>query len=212
VYVLVGAAVFIEYRRRVPPLQRDVIFYAFCINTILTGITSGWFHATLIYTAQKADEFFENAAVLSLMYFHIMRKGGGRPASKRYFIYSLHVTLLAIGVLCVPEVFCEVHLILIVLVCFGRALYTIKSLPDGSAKTGIRSQFTKSFTAAGVSFAFWLVDFLLCSSFVRSLNLHAFCWHFGTAAALLWGGTGSMELGLEVWAKKRGVEGSYKSG
>ena len=143
-YVVVGVLLLREYVRSVPPLQRDPVYFSFCVNVVMTGITSGWFHATLMFIAQKSDEFFENAAVLSLMYFHIMPKSPHRPSSDRYFIFSAHMTLLALGVVLIPEMFCEIHLIAIVLVCFGRALRTIESsIDDEPLKGKIRSKFNK---------------------------------------------------------------------
>ena len=143
-YVIVGILMFREYVYSMPAHKRDPIYFSFCINTIMTGITSGWFHATLIFIAQKSDEFFENAAVVSLMYFHVMPRNPSRPASGRYFIFSAHLTALALGVILIPELFCEVHLITVVLVCFGKALGSIKStVDDETLKVKIISIFNK---------------------------------------------------------------------
>jgi hypothetical protein len=63
-YVIAGISLFLKSRSS-PDLDRP-FFFAFCFFTILTGVTSAWFHATLIYVAQKADEFFETASVVAL--------------------------------------------------------------------------------------------------------------------------------------------------
>ena len=43
---------------------RVFLFYAFAL--FMTGVTSGIFHASLLWWSQKADEIFENWTVLAL--------------------------------------------------------------------------------------------------------------------------------------------------
>jgi len=61
-YVIAGFAL-------IPKLNRcNPLYQFYVLSIVMTGLTSAWFHATLIFISQKSDEFFENAAVVSLLY------------------------------------------------------------------------------------------------------------------------------------------------
>ncbi len=57
VYVILGVAMAVAHLKQ--PYPTDPLFLLVCVSGTMTGITSAWFHATLIYVAQKLDEFFE---------------------------------------------------------------------------------------------------------------------------------------------------------
>ena len=65
-YVVAGLSC-LRRARAHAPLRRDGHFTLAAIAIILTGVFSAWFHATLTWRSQKADEAAENAALVLLM-------------------------------------------------------------------------------------------------------------------------------------------------
>eukprot|EP00040_Diaphanoeca_grandis_P013174 m.66616 g.66616 ORF g.66616 m.66616 type:complete len:264 (-) comp23710_c0_seq2:1348-2139(-) len=187
-YIVVGALL---YRHMSLERSTDPLFAFFCAFVILTGVTSGWFHATLIFAAQKSDEFFENAAVLALMYYNINLPSNCNSKNddvnatsdshrRLCLVLVAHTMVMGIGVFCIPEVFCEAHLICTVLVCFRYGLARVETIKCERTKATISNLFHRSFVSAGIGFSFWIVDFAFCSERVRLLHLHAYAWHFLT--------------------------------
>ena len=175
--------------------NRDPLFLAYGVFVVLTGVTSAWFHATLLFVAQKADEFFESASVVALLYFHLLPAADRKvQPSTRFFAFSAHTVALGLGVICIPELFCEVNLILSVLLCFKTALARVSTVTDRATQFAHRDKFYTAFLAAGLGFALWGIDRAFCDvTNVQSLNLHAFGWHPLTAAALYLGGAASLD-------------------
>lgn len=99
------------------------LFVAFCAAMVMTGVTSAWFHATLVYAAQKSDEFCENVAVICLFYMTAPSAQGPRRVLAAAVMHS---TLFGLGVLCIPELFCELHLIICVLCLIARPCTTLR--------------------------------------------------------------------------------------
>jgi hypothetical protein len=148
------------------------IFLFYCIAFFMTGVTSGIFHATLVWLAQKADEIFENWAVLVL--FHITFTSISTKSLFRRI--KIHAILCALGMIMIPVIFCEVHLIIM---CFATVYrFQLMGL-DHIEKIHLGK--TAIFAASG--FGCWLCDFFACSTF-SAFYLHAFGWHILTALAL----------------------------
>ena len=172
----------------------DFLYILSCLSLMLTGVTSAWFHSTLIFIAQKADEFFENASAVAMIYcllpYHWQQKNSPTDSSSMThygWVCLIHLLLLGAGLICIPEVFCEVHLVVSLLTCRYLATCCIQSIDDKDVQRDIT--FTMNIaTALGLTaFALWAVDFTHCTPFVQSLNLHAFAWHFMTALGLFLG-------------------------
>jgi hypothetical protein len=115
------------------------------------------------------------------------------PSSTKYFTFSIHVVALGLGVLFIPDLFCEVNLLVSVLLCFKAALSRTSTISHGPTQSAVRSTYLTSFACAGAGFALWGVDQAFCV-YVQRLNLHAFGWHLLTAAALYLGGSASLAL------------------
>jgi hypothetical protein len=148
------------------------IFMFYCVALLMTGITSGWFHATLIWIAQKADEFFENCTVMVLFHSTFINLRSKEVLQR----VCAHAVLVALGVLLVPVAFCEVHLIII-------SFATVYRFSQGSLDPKERSHLGKTAVYAACGFACWLLDFLACTTF-SPYYLHAFGWHCLTGMAL----------------------------
>lgn len=172
---------------------KDPLLYFFCLFAIMTGVTSAWFHATLLYIGQKSDEFFENAMILALAYSHLFPIVGG-TGKRQYTYFGIHVILLGIGVFCIPDVFCEVHLLFAVLASsyFSRKRSeTIKNSVERQ-KSIDNNHWALMWGALG--FAMWIVDMVACSPIIQQLHLHAYAWHLLTAVALHVGCSGTIRM------------------
>ena len=148
----------------------DPLLLAYALSVILTGITSGIFHATLLYYTQKSDEFFENLAILSLAYHHLLPHGKSLP-STRYFLYACHVSFLLIVVLFIPSVFCSVHLALCILFCFRSVFLRVNALADPGARLSISRTFLVALACTILGFGAWIVDFVSSVALTRRLKL-----------------------------------------
>ncbi|GMI14095.1 hypothetical protein TrLO_g459 [Triparma laevis f. longispina] len=191
IFYVISSLILLKSHLKLPSTQRDILFTTFIINIILTGLTSGWFHATLLFIAQKSDEFFENAAIVSLLYYHVFPLDSNNN-TRRIIYYIIHTILLGLGVLYIPEIFCEIHLIICVLITFSTSYDRAMLLPLENITRAIYN-FKKSFMSVAVAFGCWLLDFLLCS-YVKQFYLHAYAWHLGTAVALYYGGIASLVI------------------
>jgi hypothetical protein len=167
-YVLAAAALLAKAKLSG---HERAIYVFFCLSLLLTGLTSGLFHATLVWGAQKADETFENWTVLAL--FHSTFPYQSEAIFRRICVHSILVTL---GIILIPTIFCEVHLIFISF----ATVYRFQQQELDTEESKLLSR-TALFAAAG--FSAWLCDFFACDTF-RSLYLHAYGWHILTALAL----------------------------
>jgi len=92
-------------------------FYWLSWSLLLLGITSGLFHASLLWINQKLDESFENISLILL--FHSNR------ASQN--IALGHGAVVAVGVFTITSfLFCEIHLIAIILLTVSKMNSIIK--------------------------------------------------------------------------------------
>lgn len=190
-------------------IKLDYLYVAFGLSVIATGIASAWFHATLIFVAQKADEIFESLACLCLLYLnrHPLSRVSAISVHRRsswltpvvrtpttMVFAGFHAIAMCIAIIFIPEAFCEIHLIATVLYTFGIASGRIAAIKDDKARHDIKHLFFTAFVCVAFAFFCWIIDFALCSPFVQSLNLHAFVWHPLTALALYYGGIASLLL------------------
>jgi len=197
-YVIAGFAL-------IPKLNRcNPLYQFYVLSIVMTGLTSAWFHATLIFISQKSDEFFENAAVVSLLYAQLSDPISTTKSQKAnlFFLFSLHVTLLGLGVVFIPSVFCELHLITVVLATFTCATRRVSSLPLAADRNAVLSHFKSALLCAAAGFGCWMLDFFLCHE-MQGLYLHAFAWHPLTALALYKGGDGSICLDEKLIRMKK---------
>jgi len=158
------------------------IFLLYCVALLLTGLTSCWFHATLIWIAQKADEIFENCTVMVI--FHgTFTNLSSKDLLRRVYV---HAVLVSLCIILIPVAFCEVHLIII-------SFTTVYRFSQGKLELREQTHLGKTAVYAAVGFACWLLDFFACSTF-SAYYLHAFGWHCLTGMALY-------EAGLLLHAK-----------
>lgn len=148
------------------------IFLFYCLALLMTGLTSGWFHATLIWIAQKADEIFENCTVMVLFHSTFINLSSKEMLQR----VCAHAVLVALGVILIPVAFCEVHLIII-------SFATVYRFSQGSLELKEKTHLGKTAVYAASGFACWLLDFFACSTFSK-YYLHAFGWHCLTGMAL----------------------------
>eukprot|EP00466_Bigelowiella_natans_P004769 jgi/Bigna1/134994/aug1.27_g9702 len=187
-YMVVAIVLFLrqipELRRMRDPGEKRVavfLFNIYCASIFMTGVTSWWFHATLLFVAQKSDEFFENCAVLAVFY---MSRKPLRVANISWTI--VHCVLLFVGVFTIRELFCEVHLVAMVLCGLtslrGR-IAELENLADKIIYRKIRRRAIACAGLAGIGACAWLLDVFACK-YVQNFNLHAFAWHIFTALSL----------------------------
>ena len=166
-------------------LRADRRFAAAAVAIILTGAASAWFHATLHQHAQRADEAVENAAVVLLA--GTASAGAGASASAGALPRALlHCAAAAAGVCFVTAfLFCEVHLIAMVLVLLRR----LRGL--AAADKRVRPHILRAAVLGAAGFGCWLVDRVGCGAVLAATRrwglpnpqLHAW-WHLLTGAAL----------------------------
>jgi hypothetical protein len=151
-----------------------LIMYTTCL--FFTGVTSGLFHATLKWGWQKADEIFENLTVLTLFHATYVDMSDKRSEGRVHLRIMAHSVFAALGIWCIPEVFCEVHLIVLAFASVYRFAY------HTGAKLNTSTVF-KTASYAIIGFAGWVCDFAFCDKF-STYYLHAYCWHILTGMAL----------------------------
>lgn len=169
---------------RLPPFGR-IVFLFFVCSLFLTGVTSGIFHATLIWAAQKADEIFENWTVLTLFHSTYLSNDSSGSVSLKDLFYSRivpHACAVALGIWCIPVLFCELHLVFICFATVYRFGFCTTGL-DLTNSTEQRAALFKTAAYALLGFAGWLCDMFACSTF-SGFYLHAYAWHILTAMAL----------------------------
>ena len=169
-YIVVGIRAIMHHVKVSSNLNINVISAAIC--TILTGIFSSIFHATLLLEWQKADEVFENGILIFILYesFHLSFKHA-----------LVHSIVVASGILFIKSfLFCEVHLITIVLF----TIYRFRKLSVSNALLASHVGQCSMLTLLGA--LSWIIDRTACE-YTRfnnfSLQLHSF-WHIFTALAL----------------------------
>ena len=189
-YVIVALVLFFQNPNSNSTFNK--LYGAFCFFVLMTGVTSGIFHATLTKRAQKADEFFENACLVSLYHLAGFIEGGEGGGGKRKVI--AHCVVLAAGIVFVEELFCEVHLGVIILATFQRFISILGRMKLRKEKRYlIESCFVKGLGCVVIGFGGWVLDRAFCEHFGGFL-LHASIWHSGTSLALLFAGIGVSEL------------------
>lgn len=213
-YVLAGAIPLVYSWTRHQHLEQDPLYTLSCLSVILTGITSTWFHATLIYAAQKSDEFFESCAVLFMAYSMGFPLVSTEPIPnrneykwKRLVIAMTHCTLLGLGVLYIPEVFCEVHLLGAVLCAvYFFGVKRIPAISDLKVRANAKKYSDTGVLVSAIGFAFWIIDMAFCNEFVQGLHLHAYAWHFCTAYGLYNGCITTRMVDDLLWKQQNGVK------
>ena len=194
-YIL--AAVFLMRNSKLSHLSRNEgrIFMFYCFALLMTGVTSGWFHAKLIWIAQKADEIFENCAVMVLFHSTFTNLSSKGMLQR----VCAHAVFVALGVILIPVAFCEVHLIIM-------SFATVYRFAQGSLELKEKSHLGKTAVYAASGVACWLLDFFACSTFSQ-YYLHAFGWHCLTGMALYEAGLllhGKMLARVQSDNKRRG--------
>eukprot|EP00123_Amoebidium_parasiticum_P022128 comp8058_c0_seq1/m.3554 comp8058_c0_seq1/g.3554 ORF comp8058_c0_seq1/g.3554 comp8058_c0_seq1/m.3554 type:complete len:242 (-) comp8058_c0_seq1:3-728(-) len=151
--------------------RRDAKFHFLAFAVFMTGATSAFFHATLWWSGQKADEIFENISLLTMLY---MGKEGSFAGMLTHWV------AVAAGILLFEAVFCELHL-------FATVLATLKKYRlESAGRPHVLALTTRAAVLGGLAFALWIVDFAACRA-VRGLpfnpQLHAW-WHVLGACGL----------------------------
>jgi dihydroceramidase len=153
-------------------------FYALAWSLVGLGITSGAFHATLLWVNQKLDESFENVALIVL--FH-----SDKPSQAATL---LHSAAASVGIFTITAfLFCELHLIGIVLLTLIKVRNRVQ-MADLATKgaAGLHGAVRLAACSALAGFACWLVDRLFCAhllSLAFNPQLHAI-WHLACGVAL----------------------------
>jgi dihydroceramidase len=171
-YVIAALILLFGANRRFPSNNSKFLFYFYCLSLLLTGFTSGYFHATLMWGAQKLDETFETWTVLTLL--HCSSREDINKIIKYVIIHCVFATL------CLwyfEAVFCELHLILISVLTVNRLYWS-----DHLSATQ-RKQLVYAGSFALLGFACWLLDFFGCV-YTSMFYLHAYGWHIFTGIAL----------------------------
>jgi hypothetical protein len=153
-------------------------FYALAWSLIGLGITSGAFHATLLWVNNKLDESFENMALIVL--FH-----SDKPSQAAAL---LHAVAASLGILTISAfLFCELHLIGIVLLTLVKVRSRVRTADLATKGTaGLNGAVRLAAGSALAGFACWLVDRLFCAHLLAlafNPQLHA-VWHLACGVAL----------------------------
>ena len=165
-------------------LRADRRFAAAAVALMATGVCSAWFHATLHQHAQRADEVSENAVLVFLA--STATADAGVDGANGLFRSLLHCFFAAAGICLVTAfLFCEVHLIVMVLVLLRR----LRAV--AAADERVRPHIVRAAVLGSAGFGCWLVDRVGCGALlavtrrwgVPNPQLHAF-WHLLTGAAL----------------------------
>ena len=197
VYVYVGLKSLLLCRQKRLPTR----FYLIACFILLTGITSGMFHATLHLKHQRLDEIFENASMISI--FHTLSSLSIYSTTTSTELYVVwHFFLCTMGIVfCAYFLFCEIHLIGIS-IWSGRVLYQFALSPKerclGKLKSGgsqrgatkgslMLQRVNRTLLLALLGGVCWLLDRLACEQLSKFrfgyVQLHAW-WHVFTGLAL----------------------------
>ena len=125
------------------------------------------YHATLTWSALKADEVSENLVFISLIHMH-------RPAAATL----LHALCASFGILFVHWLlFCEIHILSV-------SVVAIRHYWGLSAQLHcIRAVFVRGFVLSLMGEACWLADHLLCRYGGEGWQLHGW-WHLLMGACI----------------------------
>ena len=172
-YVLVGALGLSLRASSVNPPT----YVQYQMSMIFTGLFSGLFHATLWWWAQKLDEIAETVMVVTLLH--------SGPHS--LWRSRLHSSLAAVGIVFIPEVFTELHLVGVVALVVTDVALHLRAAQGDDAKcaepcAALRAHAVRGCYAGLVGFAAWASDKVACAH-VEPLQLHS-VWHVGTALAM----------------------------
>lgn len=150
--------------------------------TMLTGLASCFFHATLTLAGQRADEVFENLALVALLH-------GASPSSSSSSAQEVpgralaHGAAAAAGILLVSAfLFTELHLIGTAALTGSRLAHLAQRLPAGAARSVVGARVRLAALAGALGAACWLADRLFCEA-VGPAQLHAW-WHLLGAVCL----------------------------
>ena len=197
VYVYIGLKSLLLCRQKRLPTR----FYMIACFILLTGITSGLFHATLHLEHQRLDEIFENASMISI--FHTLSSLSIYSTTTSIELYVVwHFFLCTLGIVfCGYFLFCEIHLIGIS-IWSGRVLYAFAINPKerclgepkgtGSQRGGYKGflllqRVKRTLLLALIGGVCWLLDRLACEQLSQFrfgyVQLHAW-WHVFTGLAL----------------------------
>lgn len=173
-FVLAGVQGLRTARRLSLPMR----FYVLAWSLILLGVFSAGFHATLLWTQQKLDETFENLALIILV----------RSDRSNQAVTLAHGMLATLGIFTVTSfLFCELHMISIVLVTLFRVkgwVYRTEIVSAGEA--GVKRAARVAILSATIGFICWIIDRVLCTQVLRLMfnpQLHAW-WHILCGVAL----------------------------
>uniref|UniRef100_A0A6S8DIS1 Alkaline ceramidase n=1 Tax=Aplanochytrium stocchinoi TaxID=215587 RepID=A0A6S8DIS1_9STRA len=175
-FIIVGVyGLFLVNKLKLP---RRFTALSYCL--IGLGLTSGFFHASLLWTGQKLDESFEN--VLLVILYH--------SDSMDQRIASLHSIIVTLGIFLITAfLFCEIHLIVIAILTLTKVRREA-ALAQLQVGEKLRLGLSRSIKIAGVSIVIgaicWLFDRLFCGVIRASPfnpQLHSW-WHIFCAISL----------------------------
>lgn len=176
-YVVVGLCILWRCGWR----QNGPFIALMATSTVLTGVTSLAFHATLQWIHQKLDEVFENGILVYILHYHTSPVG----------VATAHFAVVAALILMVTSFnFCELHLVSVILLSIAKFASMSRQHPE------LQHYVAKAAAATLAGFGCWLADRLMCTAVSTweasvlgvpvSAELHAL-WHLFTALALFFG-------------------------
>ena len=162
--------------------------YLYVSAVVMTGVTSAWFHADLMYYQQKLDESFETVSVVVLLHWGLAALEGKQGFARAFYVIILHCIMIIPAIWWFSEVVCEVHLIGVAL----SAAFVLSKAVDRNDDSRLRVAHQLAVVGAIGGFSLWLVDFFGCKAIIHGVvvpalgfnpQLHAW-WHLCTAVSL----------------------------